>query len=104
MGKARRFLPVFMLFFLLQRAAIGQQPLHWDATIDSAKAAASQSNRLVLVFFCAWCTACHHLENEIRNQPGAVAALEADFVPVKINSIIIRIRPSNTASSGCPPP
>ncbi len=86
MGKARRFLPVLVLFFLVQRPAIGQQPLHWDATIDSAKAAASQSNRLVLVLFSApWCTACHHLENDIRNQPGAAAALEANFVPVKIN-------------------
>jgi protein disulfide-isomerase len=86
MGKARRFLPVFLVFFLVQRAAIGQQPLHWDASIESAKAAASQSNRLVLVLFSApWCTACHHLENDIRNQPGAVAALEANFVPVKIN-------------------
>ena len=49
MGKARRFLAVLVLIFLLQRAAIGQQPLHWDATIDSAKATARQSNRLVLV-------------------------------------------------------
>ena len=40
----------------------------------------------MLVFFCAsWCTPCHHLENDLRNQPGAVAALEANFVPVKIN-------------------
>ena len=53
MGKARRFLPVLVLFFLVQRPAIGQQPLHWDATIDSAKATARQSNRLVLVLFCA---------------------------------------------------
>ena len=86
MGKSRRFLPVLVLFFLVQRPAIGQQPIHWDATIDSAKVAAGQSNRLVLVLFSApWCTACHHLENDIRNQPGAVAALEANFVPVKIN-------------------
>ncbi|MEI8373418.1 MAG: thioredoxin domain-containing protein [Planctomycetota bacterium] len=86
MGKARQFLPALMLLFFVQRIAAGQQPLHWEATIDSAKAAASQSNRLVLVVFSApWCTACHHLENEIRNQPGVAAALEANFVPVKIN-------------------
>lgn len=86
MGKARQFLPVLVLLFLVQRPAIGQQPLHWDATIDSAKTAASQSNRLVLVLFSApWCTACHRLENDIRNQTGATAALEANFVPVKIN-------------------
>jgi protein disulfide-isomerase len=86
MGRARRFLTVFGLFFLVQRAAIGQQPIHWEASIDSAKATAGQSNRLVLLLFSApWCTACHHLENDIRNQPGAVAALEANFVLVKIN-------------------
>ena len=86
MGKVRWFLPVFVLFFLVQRPAIGQQPLHWDATIDSAKVAASQSNRLVLILFSApWCTACHHLEDDIRNQAGAAASLEANFVPVKIN-------------------
>jgi YHS domain-containing protein len=37
------------------------------------------------LFAAPWCTPCHHLENDIRNRPGAVAALEANFVPVKIN-------------------
>ena len=51
-----------------------------------AKATASRSNKLVLVLFSApWCTACHHLESDISNQAGAVAALEANFVPVKLN-------------------
>ncbi len=86
MRMARRFLPVIVLFFCLHRLAIGQQPLHWESTIDSAKATAGQSNRLVLVFFCAsYCGPCHRMENELRNQPGAVSALEANFVPVKIN-------------------
>jgi len=86
MGQVRRFLAVLVLILFVERAATGQQVIHWDATIDSAKAVAKQSNRLVLVLFAApWCTPCHHLENEIRNQPGAVAALEANFVPVKIN-------------------
>ena len=87
MGKARRFLPVLVLFFLVQRPAIGQQPLHWDATIDSAKAAASQSNRLVLVLFCAsyWWYPATAWKTTFAIKPGAVAALEANFVPVKIN-------------------
>ena len=86
MGKARWFLSVLVLFFLLSRPAIGQNPLHWEATIDSAKAAAGQSHRLVLVFFCAgYCGPCHRMENELRHQPEAVSALEANFVPVKID-------------------
>ncbi len=87
MGKSRWFLPVLTLFFLAHRSAIGQQPIHWDASIDSAKVAASQSHRLVLVFFCAgYCGPCHRMENDLRNQPGAVTALEANFVPVKISA------------------
>ena len=86
MGKARRLLPALVWMLFVNQAAVGQQPIHWEATIDSAQSAARQSNRLVLVLFSApWCTACHHLENDLRNQPGAVAALEANFVPVKIN-------------------
>ncbi|MGA2259151.1 MAG: thioredoxin family protein, partial [Thermoguttaceae bacterium] len=86
MGKARWFSAVVVLILFVQRAAIGQQPLHWESTIDSGKAVARHSNRLVLVLFAApWCTPCHHLENDIRNQPGAATALEANFVPVKIN-------------------
>jgi YHS domain-containing protein/thioredoxin-related protein len=86
MGKVRWFLPVLLLSVFTREAVIAQQPIHWEATIDSAKAAASQSHRLVLVLFSApWCTACHHLESDIRNQQGAAAALEANFVPVKVN-------------------
>ena len=40
---------------------------------------------MLLLFSAPWCSHCHHLENEVRNEPGAVAALEANFVPVKIN-------------------
>jgi YHS domain-containing protein/thioredoxin-related protein len=87
MVKGRWFLPVVVFCLFLPLAAVGQQPIHWEATIDSARQAANQSNRLVLVFFCAgYCAPCHRLENELRNQPGAVTAMEAKFVPVKISS------------------
>lgn len=85
MQMARRILPVLLLF-IIQGTAFGQQTIHWEGTIDSAKAAASQSNRLVLVLFTAnWCPSCHRLENDLHSQPGAPAALEANFVPVKLN-------------------
>jgi len=86
MPMARRFLPLVLIVFLLQRVALGQQAINWEGTIDSAKTTARQSNRLVLVFFSAnWCQACHRLENDLRNQPGAVTALQANFVLVKVN-------------------
>ena len=84
MRMARRILPVLLLF-IVQRTAFGQQAINWEGSIDSAKAAAARSNRLVVVLFTAsWCPSCHRLENDLRSQPGAVAALEANFVPVKL--------------------
>jgi len=78
-------LPVLVLLFT-SGTAFAQQAIKWEGTLDSAKAAANKSNRLVLVFFTAdWCPNCHRLENDLRNQPGAAAALEANFAPVKLN-------------------
>jgi YHS domain-containing protein/thioredoxin-related protein len=87
MGRARWLVPVVVFCFLLPRGSFGQQPIHWETSIESAKAAASHSNRLVLVFFCAgYCAPCHRMENELRNQTGAVTTLETNYVPVKINT------------------
>ena len=67
---ARRIWPVLLLF-TIQGTSFGQQPIHWEGTIDSAKAAASKSNRFVLVLFTAnWCPSCHRLENDLHAQPG----------------------------------
>jgi len=91
MPMARRILPAVIILFLAQHAAFeqqafGQQAINWEGTVDSGKASARQSHRLVILFFSAnWCPKCHQLENDLRNQPGAVTALEANFVPVKVN-------------------
>jgi protein disulfide-isomerase len=85
MRLARSFLPVLLLLFVHQ-AAFGEQAINWEGTIEGAKATAARSNRFVLLFFTAnWCPNCHRLENDLRTQPGAVTALETNFVPVKLN-------------------
>jgi protein disulfide-isomerase len=85
MRLARHILPVVLLLFI-QAAAFGQQAINWESSIDSAKATAARSNRFVLLFFTAnWCPNCHRLENDLLSQPRAVAALEANYVPVKLN-------------------
>ena len=73
--------------FVLTSGSLAQQPIHWEISLNAAKQKASRSGRLVLIEFSApWCGACRAMENEVFNQPGVGRAIEANFVPVHLNS------------------
>ena len=64
-----------------------QQAVRWQPTLQVAKQIAEQSNRLVLVhFWGSSCTACLKMEQEVFSRPEVAAALEANYVPVKLNA------------------
>jgi thiol-disulfide isomerase/thioredoxin/YHS domain-containing protein len=59
----------------------------WQHDLESAKATARQTGRLVLVhFWSPTCPPCVKLESAVFNQPGVANALQAQFVPVKLNA------------------
>jgi thiol-disulfide isomerase/thioredoxin/YHS domain-containing protein len=61
--------------------------VRWQYDLESAKRAAAQTGRLVLVhFWTPTCKPCLKLEETVFNQPGVGGALQAQFVPVKINA------------------
>jgi YHS domain-containing protein len=64
-----------------------QTGINWRNNFDAAKIEAAQTNRLLLVHF--WKTSCYPcrvLEQTVFNQPSVAAAVEQDYVPVKVDT------------------
>jgi YHS domain-containing protein/thiol-disulfide isomerase/thioredoxin len=76
-----------ILGWVLVASASAQQGVRWQADLDSAKRLAAQMNRLVLVHFWAdWCQPCKQMDQKVFSQPEVAAALESQFIPVKVNA------------------
>lgn len=72
---------------LAKGQAAGATGLKWQPTLDDAKREAAQSNRLILVHFWApSCKECVQLEKDVYSQPRVQEAVNARFVPLKLNS------------------
>jgi protein disulfide-isomerase len=86
----RNLLPVsgVIASLLMALTATAQESsIHWQQDIEAAKVQARQSGRLVLVHVVAdGCGPCRSLESNVFSQPGVAGAIEARFVPVKLNA------------------
>ena len=81
------FLAAMTLLGWLGASAVAQQAVRWQPTLQMARQLAAQSNRLVLVHFWApSCGACVKMEQEVFSRPDVAAALEANYVAVKLNA------------------
>ena len=65
--------------------------VNWRSNIDAAKIEAAQSNRFLLLhFWSPSCGPCKLLDKNVFSHPPLGAALEQNFVPVKINTEVWR--------------
>jgi YHS domain-containing protein/thiol-disulfide isomerase/thioredoxin len=64
---------------------MSQEVVRWEPTLESAQRLAAQTNRLVLVYFCGpSCVYCRRMEAEVLSQPAVAAAINVDYVAVKV--------------------
>lgn len=65
-----------------------QQGVRWEETsVEGAKRRAAQTGRLILIHFWApSCAPCLNMERNVFSLPEVAGAIEANYVPVKINA------------------
>jgi YHS domain-containing protein len=82
--------PVLLLAVAVASPAVARaqsSAVRWRTNLDAAKLEATQTNRLLLVhFWTNTCAPCKVVEQNVFSQPHVGAALEQDFVPVKIDA------------------
>ncbi len=88
MPRRRPLLSALVLGVLLALPAAAQPVgIRWQHDIESAKKLARESGRLVLIhFWTESCGPCKMLDQNVFNQAGVGTAIEAQFVPVKLNA------------------
>jgi YHS domain-containing protein/thiol-disulfide isomerase/thioredoxin len=76
----------FLLACCLSSLARGEAGVQWQSDLETAKRLAASSNRLVLIHFSAtWCNPCKQLESQVFNKDSVARAIDANYVPVKLN-------------------
>jgi YHS domain-containing protein len=66
--------------------AQAEDAIRWRKDLEEAKQEAAQTGRLVLLhFYGSSCAPCARLDKEVFSQKQTAAALEASYVPLKIN-------------------
>lgn len=64
----------------------GQHAVRWQTNLNAARQTAAQTQRLLLLhFWSETCEPCARMERDVFSRPDVAAALEANYVPVKIN-------------------
>jgi thiol-disulfide isomerase/thioredoxin/YHS domain-containing protein len=77
---------ILIVFLLTSTSVARAADLQWHYDLDSAKRAASSSNRPILVhFWSPTCAPCQRLDQEVYTQPEVKRAMESMFVLVRLN-------------------
>lgn len=65
--------------------------VNWRTNVDAAMVEAAQSNRLVLLHFTTrTCGPCKALDQAVFSQPQVGAAIEKDYVPVRVDADVAK--------------
>jgi YHS domain-containing protein/thiol-disulfide isomerase/thioredoxin len=62
-------------------------PINWRSSLDLAASEANRTGKLILLhFYTSTCGPCKKLERDVFSQPQIAAAIEQNYIPVKLNA------------------
>jgi len=59
--------------------------IRWQSFADGMARGKSENKKVFLHFYAKWCAACKIMEDKTFKDPGVIASLNKDYVPIKVD-------------------
>jgi thiol:disulfide interchange protein len=59
--------------------------IEWQSYTDGMARGKFEKKKVFLHFYADWCSACKTMEDTTFKDPGVIASLNKDFIPIKVN-------------------
>ncbi len=59
--------------------------IQWQSFADGIARGKSENKKVFLHFYADWCGACEVMQKKTFKDPGVIAALNENFIPIKVN-------------------
>ena len=69
---------------LLHKAAFSKG-IEWQSYADGMARGKFEKKKVFLHFYAEWCAACKTMEDNTFKDPGVIASLNKDFIPIKVD-------------------
>ena len=69
---------------LLDNSAFSKE-IEWQSFADGMARGKFENKKIFLHFYAEWCAACKVMEEKTFKDPGVIASLNANFIPIKVD-------------------
>ena len=69
---------------LIDNAAFSKE-IEWQSFTDGMARGKFENKKVFLHFYAEWCAACKVMEEKTFKDPGVIASLNANFIPIKVD-------------------
>ena len=69
---------------LLHKAA-SSKGIEWQSYTDGIARGKFEKKKVFLHFYADWCPVCNNMEDSTFKDPGVIASLNKDFIPIKVD-------------------